>query len=494
LKRLILPVPVLTPRLSSLWLGLVTPLYVRVGRKLIDSIRHPTVVGDPAALSEFNIRPRGYREAMREAIAEEHRGYLTDSRSVHVSAPPERAFTPIRGIGGAAGWYYGDWLWKLRGAVDIAFGGVGLRRGRRHPDELRTGDIVDCWRVEAYEPGRLLRLAAEMKLPGRAWLEFEVTGDSCGSTIRQTATFDALGLLGRAYWYGVYPLHNWSLKECCGKSRRAPCGKYNRDHRLEACRPVGPLKGVTIHAPTTTRPMTARERIEATLRGELPDRVPIFDLIQHVPLIEHVTGRKLTPSNALDLLCRTIGERLDITRGIAPPAEETVVRYPDGFVYKQEWWTTWLIERPFKDTAGLLEYIRRNTEEIYNRQPGDMWSFAGKSNVWGTATKSPREYFLELQEKCGPNTVLFPFESPWAWTRHTSARAWICSSTPTPRSPKRFPTGWKRSTGTKSSVCMRPPTLRSAPWRSFTPTWPTRTSRCSRPPSCAASFSRGLRS
>jgi uncharacterized protein YbjT (DUF2867 family) len=212
LKRLILPVPVLTPRLSSLWLGLVTPLYVRVGRKLIDSIRHPTVVGDPAALSEFNIRPRGYREAMREAIAEEHRGYLTDSRSVHVSAPPERAFTPIRGIGGAAGWYYGDWLWKLRGAVDIAFGGVGLRRGRRHPDELRTGDIVDCWRVEAYEPGRLLRLAAEMKLPGRAWLEFEVTGDSCGSTIRQTATFDALGLLGRAYWYGVYPLHQLVFK------------------------------------------------------------------------------------------------------------------------------------------------------------------------------------------------------------------------------------------------------------------------------------------
>lgn len=158
--------------------------------------------------------------------------------------------------------------------------------------------------------------------------------------------------------------------------------------------------------------MTARQRIEATLRGELPDRVPIFDMIQHVPLIEHVTGEKLTPSNALDLLCRTIGAHLDITRGIAPPAEEATVRHPDGFVYKQEWWTTWLIERPFKDATSLLEYIRRNTDEIYNRKSGDMWSFAGKSNVWGNATKSPRDYFLELQEKCGNNTVLFPFESP----------------------------------------------------------------------------------
>jgi hypothetical protein len=88
-------------------------------------------------------------------------------------------------------------------------GGVGRGRGRRHPDELRVGDTVDCWRVEAFEPHRRLRLAAQMKLPGRAWLEFEVTGDCSGSTIRQTATFDAAGLLGRAYWYCVYPLHEF---------------------------------------------------------------------------------------------------------------------------------------------------------------------------------------------------------------------------------------------------------------------------------------------
>jgi hypothetical protein len=158
--------------------------------------------------------------------------------------------------------------------------------------------------------------------------------------------------------------------------------------------------------------MTARQRIEATLRGERPDRTPLFDMIHHLPLIEHVTGEKVTPKNGLDLLCRTIGERLDITRGVSAPDEERTVRHADGFVYKHEWWTTWLIERPFKDADELLEYIPRNIEEIRNRQPGDMWTFAGKGNVWGVASKSPREQFLELQEKVGGNTVLFPNESP----------------------------------------------------------------------------------
>ena len=158
--------------------------------------------------------------------------------------------------------------------------------------------------------------------------------------------------------------------------------------------------------------MTARQRIEATLRGERPDRTPIFDMIHHLPLIEHVTGKKVTPKNGLDLLCRTIGESLDITRGVSAPAEERTVRHEDGFVYKHEWWTTWLIERPFKDADELLDYIPRNIDEIRNRQPGDMWTFAGKGNVWGVASKSPRDQFLELQEKVGGNTVLFPNESP----------------------------------------------------------------------------------
>ena len=207
LKRLVISVPVLTPRLSSLWLGLVTPLYVRVGRKLIDSIRHATVVEDTSALTEFDIRPTGFRDAIAIALRTEGQGLLVESRSITVAAPPEKAFEPIRRIGGATGWYYADWLWHLRGAIDLLAGGVGLRRGRRDPEDLRVGDPVDCWRVDVLEPDHRLRLAAEMKLPGRAWLEFEVTGDSRGSTIRQIATFDPVGLLGRAYWYSVYPLH-----------------------------------------------------------------------------------------------------------------------------------------------------------------------------------------------------------------------------------------------------------------------------------------------
>jgi len=212
LRRLVISVPVLTPRLSSLWLGLVTPLYVRVGRKLVDSIRHATVVEDTSALSAFDIRPVGFREAVAAALRTEGQGFLVDCRSIRVPAPPEKAFEPIRRIGGATGWYYANWLWRLRGAMDLMMGGVGMRRGRRDAQDLRAGDVVDCWRVEELVPDRRLRLAAEMKLPGRAWLEFEVTGDPSGSTIRQTATFDAVGLLGRAYWYGVFPLHELIFK------------------------------------------------------------------------------------------------------------------------------------------------------------------------------------------------------------------------------------------------------------------------------------------
>jgi hypothetical protein len=158
--------------------------------------------------------------------------------------------------------------------------------------------------------------------------------------------------------------------------------------------------------------MTARRRIETTLAGGIPDRVPIFDLIQNIPLVEHITGEKVTPANGLDLVCRTIGECLDIARGISAPAEERTVADKDGFVYKHEWWTSWLIERPFRDVAGLLEYVRRNIDELYARQPGEMWTFAGKGNVWGESGESPREQFLALQERVGENTVLFPNESP----------------------------------------------------------------------------------
>jgi uncharacterized protein YbjT (DUF2867 family) len=233
LKRLLVPVPLLTPRLSSLWLGLVTPLYARVGRKLVDSMRNPTVVRDPAALLVFPVKPRGVREAIARALVNEDGAFartrwsdavsssglteryggdrigtrFIDSRKALVPVPPSAAFAPIRRIGGDAGWYYGNFLWRLRGFLDLLAGGVGLRRGRRHPDELREGDVLDFWRVEAVEPNRLLRLRAEMRVPGRAWLQFEITPAAGGAEIRQTAIFDASGLFGLLYWYGLYPLH-----------------------------------------------------------------------------------------------------------------------------------------------------------------------------------------------------------------------------------------------------------------------------------------------
>ena len=233
LRRVFLPVPVLTPYLSSLWLGLTTPVYSRIGRKLIESIRNPTVVTDDAALRDFDIEPAGLKESIERAIRNEDRelaatrwsdsissgnvlrswggvrfgSRIVDSRSILVNAPPESTFAPIRRIGGGNGWYYAEWLWKLRGFLDLLVGGVGLRRGRRDPEQLSVGDALDFWRVESYEHDRRLRLAAEMKLPGRAWLEFEVKPDEGGSLIHQTAIFDPVGLSGILYWYAAYPLH-----------------------------------------------------------------------------------------------------------------------------------------------------------------------------------------------------------------------------------------------------------------------------------------------
>src|SRR5262249_28756052 len=115
-------------------------------------------------------------------------------------------FAPIARIGGTSGWYFANALWRLRGFVDLAAGGIGLRRGRRHAETLLPGDSLDFWRVEAVEPNRLLRLHAEMRLPGRAWLEFQVTGAG-PVVLRQTATFDPVGLLGLLYWYSLYPVH-----------------------------------------------------------------------------------------------------------------------------------------------------------------------------------------------------------------------------------------------------------------------------------------------
>ena len=234
LKRYMIAVPFLSPRLSSLWLGLVTPLYARVGRALIGSIRNPTLVHDTAALEAFDVAPMGVEEAIARALANEDRevaetrwsdafsasgpprswagvrfgSRLIDYRQATVHATAARAFRPIVGIGGDRGWYFATWLWTLRGWLDLLVGGVGMRRGRRDPDNLRPGDVLDFWRVEEVEPPRLLRLRAEMRVPGRAWLQWEVTaGSDDSAVVHQTAIFDPAGIAGLAYWYLIYPLH-----------------------------------------------------------------------------------------------------------------------------------------------------------------------------------------------------------------------------------------------------------------------------------------------
>lgn len=235
LKRLIIPVPVLTPWLSSLWLGLITPLYARVGRKLIESIRHETTVEDESARHFFSVKPVSVPLAMERALKNEDKEFaetrwfdamsvsnprswggarfgnrLVDKRQMEVEASCEKTFAVIRRIGGKTGWYYADWLWRLRGFLDLLAGGVGMRRGRRNSETIQAGDVIDCWRVEAFEENRLLRLSSEMKLPGRAWLVYEVSRLSeSRCRITQTALFDPLGLSGLIYWYSVWPFHQW---------------------------------------------------------------------------------------------------------------------------------------------------------------------------------------------------------------------------------------------------------------------------------------------
>ncbi|MDC0357392.1 SDR family oxidoreductase [Oligoflexia bacterium] len=257
LKRLMLPVPVLTPRLSSLWLGLVTPVFARVGRKLVDGLKNDTIVTNGKAQEVFSVKLMGYAEAITRAISKEDQkmaetywysaissggsnknwggvrfgNRILDVKMKEVAIPPERLFKPIREIGGARGWYYADFIWSLRGWLDLIIGGVGMRRGRAHPEKLNVGDAIDCWRVEAFEPDKLLRLKAEMKLPGRAWLQFEVTSKESISVLTQTAIFDPLGLLGLLYWYALYPVHtlifqNMLIRIC----KRAGMGKI--EHKI----------------------------------------------------------------------------------------------------------------------------------------------------------------------------------------------------------------------------------------------------------------------
>ncbi|MCX4767482.1 SDR family oxidoreductase [Streptomyces sp. NBC_01275] len=239
-RRLILPVPVLSPGLSSRWVGLVTPVPASIARPLTESLRHEVVchehdiaryAPDPPG------HPVGFDEAVRLALQRVRDAKVTtrwssaslpgapsdplptdpdwaggslytDHRELYVDAPRTSLWRVIEGIGGDNGWYSLPLAWAVRGWLDRLAGGVGLRRGRRDPDRLRVGDSLDFWRVEEIEPGRLLRLRAEMRLPGLAWLEMYAETDDAGRTrFRQRALFHPRGLLGHAYWWSVSPFH-----------------------------------------------------------------------------------------------------------------------------------------------------------------------------------------------------------------------------------------------------------------------------------------------
>ena len=235
LRRLLISVPLLTPRLSSYWVDLVTPIPAALARPLIEGLKSEVVCRDDAARRLFPFRPVGYAEAVRQALdrtaagdvetawstalsslwrpAEPvqlttHEGMILENRRRPVCAPAGRVYAAFTGLGGRRGWLAYNWAWRVRGLLDRLFGGVGLRRGRRHADELFPGEALDFWRVEAVEPGRLLRLRAEMKVPGRAWLQFTAEPDGPDHCVLvQTAFFEPRGLWGLVYWYALYPIH-----------------------------------------------------------------------------------------------------------------------------------------------------------------------------------------------------------------------------------------------------------------------------------------------
>ena len=236
LRRLIIPVPVLTPHLSSYWVHWTTPVPASVARPLIAGLRNELIVRDGRAREIFpDIEPIDYETAVHLALSRiregdietlwsdalassqgdikpvhltQEQGMLIERRQTAVAASPHAVFLAFTSLGGNTGWPPFNWLWQIRGTLDRLVGGVGMRRGRRHPLELRRGEALDFWRVEAVEPDQLLRLRAEMRLPGQGWLQFEANDRADGQTdLIQTAYFAPKGLSGLLYWYSIYPLH-----------------------------------------------------------------------------------------------------------------------------------------------------------------------------------------------------------------------------------------------------------------------------------------------
>ncbi|HEY5984435.1 MAG TPA: DUF2867 domain-containing protein [Anaerolineales bacterium] len=236
LKRTLIRTPFTLPRLSAYWVHMVTPIHWRTVLPLIEGLRANLVVHDDEARQLFpQIKPLDFRQAVHEALGrvlsdvvetswsdalvnsagdskpynfKVEEGMMIERRSVVLEVPASAVFRAYTGVGGTRGWLFMDWAWAIRGWMDKAIGGVGIRRGRRHPDDIRAGESLDFWRVEAAEPNSLLRLRAEMRVPGKAWLQFESTELPQGETLLvQTAFFAPRGLFGFIYWYAMWPFH-----------------------------------------------------------------------------------------------------------------------------------------------------------------------------------------------------------------------------------------------------------------------------------------------
>jgi uncharacterized protein YbjT (DUF2867 family) len=236
LRRWMIPVPALPPRISAYWIHWITPVPARIAYPLIENIRHDVTIHDDLAQQLFpEIQPMSFRESVEfslrrldagqvetswrdrlstaiqngePVVLTSQEGMIYEQRRRMVSATPEKVFQIVSRLGGDEGWLYLDWAWKLRGIMDRILGGVGLQRGRRDPQDLRVGDAVDFWRVETIEPNRLLRFRAEMALPGLAWLQFETSPIMDDNSLLQlTAIFAPKGFIGWIYWYFYYPFH-----------------------------------------------------------------------------------------------------------------------------------------------------------------------------------------------------------------------------------------------------------------------------------------------
>ncbi|MEO1237263.1 MAG: DUF2867 domain-containing protein [Planctomycetota bacterium] len=283
LRRWIIPLPLLAPKLAARWVGLVTPIPNALAVPLVAGVTQDLLADTSKAERLFpGVRPIGYREAVRFALTkiergevetrwssaavvgakaseaavdtlhEDREGLARDQRTLGVDVPAEHVFAAVCAIGGDNGWYVYRWAWWLRGLVDALLGGPGLRRGRRHPDELLEGEALDWWRVDEVTPplagpegpGRgLLRLRAEMRVPGRAWLQWEVapgraeSGDEVCTVLCQTALFEPRGLPGTLYWYALLPAHGFIFSALLRALEREARARWERaESDLEAKR------------------------------------------------------------------------------------------------------------------------------------------------------------------------------------------------------------------------------------------------------------------